>query len=101
MDVRFTASDIISHNAKIYVISRYILFHRSGDYKLIVGSPGRYNNWYQAKTKPACNSKEARQGYMYEERQLKLAEKLDRQEQKSVNGWWFTSPLQYIKGRYS
>lgn len=71
---------------------------RSGDYKLIVGSPGRYNNWYQAKTKPACNSKEARQGYMYEERQLKLAEKLDRQEQKSVNGWWFTSPLQYIKG---
>jgi len=41
-----------------------------GDYKLIVGKPGRYNNWYPAKNRPACNSKEAKQGYMFEERQL-------------------------------
>ena len=72
--------------------------YRSGDYKLIVGNPGRYNNWYKAKTKPACNSREARQGYMYEERRLKQDEKLDRQEQKSMKGWWFTSPLKYIQG---
>lgn len=71
---------------------------RSGDYKLIVGSPGRYNNWYPAKTKPACNSKEARQGYMFEDRQLHQNELLDRKEQTSEHGWWFTSPLKYMKG---
>ncbi|KAL4224867.1 hypothetical protein ACF0H5_015563 [Mactra antiquata] len=70
---------------------------RYGDYKLIVGSPGRYNNWYPVKTKPACNSKEAKQGYIYEDRQMSRVNKLDRQEQKAVNGWWFTSPLKYIK----
>jgi hypothetical protein len=26
------------------------LFDRMGDYKLIQGSPGKYNNWYQLPT---------------------------------------------------
>lgn len=76
-----------------------VCIYRYGDYKLIVGNPGRYNNWYPAKTKPACNSKEARQGYIYEDRQMRHNDRLDKQDQKSVNGWWFTSPLKYIKSK--
>lgn len=69
---------------------------RSGDYKLIVGSPGRYNNWYPAKTKPACNSKEEQQSYQFEQEQLRANDLLD--QQKSQQGWWFTSPLKFING---
>lgn len=69
---------------------------RSGDYKLIVGSPGRYNNWYPAKTKPACNSKEEQGGYRFEELQLRHDEMLE--EKSAKHGFWFTSPFRYLRG---
>ncbi|WAR03687.1 ARSI-like protein [Mya arenaria] len=69
---------------------------RVGDYKLIVGSPGRYNNWYPAKTRPACNSREAKQGYRYEDRQLVRDNIAERNAFNKTSGWWFTSPVKYF-----
>jgi len=73
---------------------------RVGDYKLIVGSPGRYNSWYPEKTKPSCKSMR-KEGYKYqqEERLLRKAEMEDRKAltKEKGGGWWFSSPMAFIK----
>ena len=66
-----------------------------GEWKLIDGSPGRYNNWYKAKSRPSCNFKEAQSGYMQEERQLWL----DEQATRRLNRSWMMSLMGNLVNR--
>ncbi|XP_052232200.1 arylsulfatase I-like isoform X2 [Dreissena polymorpha] len=71
---------------------------RVGDYKLIVGSPGRYSNWYPVRTKPSCNTRGAKGGYIFEEKQLEKARKAEMKANQADKAWWFSSPVKYIGG---
>ena len=75
----------------------YVFFFlsRVGDYKLIVGSPGRYNGWYLPRTKPACRKR--RKGYQYQMEDRLTRRDALKDERASKSGWWFSSSVGYLR----
>ena len=72
------------------------VFYRMGDYKLIVGSPGRYNSWYPARTKPACHSRN--KGYQYQlEDRVNKKDALQERQDAVTNRGWFTRTIGYLR----